>query len=100
MLPVIFSLWIIFNSRLTLEVALLGMVISAAVYWFARKYLGYAPGDGGNFARLTWRVLRYAAVLVVVLNDDLFCVHSLNSSLAEDIDKSVFVKHLTKFEDA
>ena len=36
--------------------------------------------------------------LTVVLTDDLFCVHCLNSDFAVNIDKSVFVKQLEKFE--
>lgn len=37
--------------------------------------------------------------LTVVLNDDLFCVHCLNSDLTEGINKSVFVRQLKKFEE-
>ena len=36
--------------------------------------------------------------LTIVLTDDLFCVHCLNSDLAEDLSGSVFVKLLEKFE--
>ena len=64
MLLVIFSLWIIFNGRVTPETALLGMVISTALYWFACKYLKYTPGFDRKFARLIIHVFTYAAVLV------------------------------------
>ena len=151
MLLVIFSLWVIFNGRVTVETMLLGAVISVGVYWFACKYLGYATGTDRKVARSLLRMLRYAAVLVweivkanvqvskiiyskkpevqpqivffrshlkstaarvvlansitltpgtltVVLNDDLFCVHSLNGSLAGGIDSSVFVTQLSQIE--
>ena len=152
MFPVIFFLWIIFNGKLTPETALLGLVISTAVFWFACRYMGYSRGAGIKFARLILRVLRYTVVLVwetiksnlyvskiiysrnieiqphlvffrtnlksavarvvlansitltpgtltVLLSDDLFCVHCLNSSLVEGIDESAFVKQLRKIEE-
>ena len=152
MLPVIFSLWIIFNGKLTLETVLCGLVISAAVYWFACKYMGYSRSTGIKFARLILRVLRYTSILVwetvksnfniakiiysgkmeiqprlvffktnlksaaakvvlansitltpgtltVVQNNNIFCVHCLDNSIAEGIDKSVFIKQLGKIEE-
>ena len=36
--------------------------------------------------------------LTIVLNEDLLCVHCLNHDLATDIDKSVFMRQLEKFE--
>ena len=152
MLPVFFSLWIIFSGKLTLETALLGLVISAVVWWFACTYLGYTLSTDRKYTLLILRVLRYAAVLIwevikanycvlkiiysgnikiqpqliffkpdlkstatsvalansitltpgtltVVLDNGLFCVHSLNNSLTKDIDNSVFIKQLRKFEE-
>ena len=151
MFPVIFLLWVIFNARLTTEIILTGLVISAAMFWVARKYLGYAPDTGKKFVRFFLWGLRYVAVLIwetvksnlyvsktvysrnisiqprivffktnlksvvarvvlansitltpgtltVVLNDGLFCVHCLDSSFAEGIDKSIFAKQLVKID--
>lgn len=36
-----FLLWIVFNGRITLEITILGIVISAAVYWFICKFMDY-----------------------------------------------------------
>ena len=33
-------LWFIFNGRVTLEVALFGIVICGWLYWFICKYMG------------------------------------------------------------
>ena len=34
MYVIFFLLWIIFNGRVTTEIVLFGLVISAALYWF------------------------------------------------------------------
>ena len=152
MLPVIFSLWIIFNGKLNPETALFGLAVSIAAVWFARKYMGYSRSTWVKFDLLILHILRYILVLVwetvkanlyvskiiysgkieiqpqlvffrtdlksavarvvlansitltpgtltVVLNDDRFCVHCLNSDLAEGIDKSVFIKQLKTIEE-
>jgi multicomponent Na+:H+ antiporter subunit E len=41
MLTALFLLWIAFNGRVTLEIALIGLAVSAALYWFCVKFLGY-----------------------------------------------------------
>ena len=38
-----FIFWVILNGRLTLEIALFGIVISAAMYWFTCRFLDYRP---------------------------------------------------------
>jgi multicomponent Na+:H+ antiporter subunit E len=151
MLFAIFILWVIFNGRVTLETILLGVAVSAALFLFACKFLGYSPKTEVKVARFFARGVRYAGILIyetakanvyvskivysrkidikpqmvffktglkttaarvmlansitltpgtltIVLNDDLLCVHCLNSDLAGDIDKSVFVKQLERFE--
>ncbi len=37
------ALWIIFNGRVTVEILLFGVVISAAMYWFICRFMGYTP---------------------------------------------------------
>lgn len=43
MFIVFFLLWIVFNERLTPEVALIGVVISALLYLFVIKFMDYNP---------------------------------------------------------
>ena len=43
MFILLFVLWILFNGKITLEICLFGLGISAAVYWFAVKMLDYDP---------------------------------------------------------
>ena len=40
---VFFALWIIMNSKVTLEIVLFGLVIAAAMYWFICKFMDYSP---------------------------------------------------------
>lgn len=42
MLILLFVLWIIFNSNLTVEVTLFGIAIAAAIYFFCCKFIGYS----------------------------------------------------------
>ena len=59
-----FVLWIIFNGRVTLEICLFGAVISAALYWFTCKVIGYNPRYDLNAVVLLWDLLRYGATLL------------------------------------
>ncbi|MCL1834614.1 MAG: Na+/H+ antiporter subunit E [Oscillospiraceae bacterium] len=63
MLLIIFILWVIFNGRLTPETALPGVAISAALFWFAYKYMNYKPGNDIKIVRFFLRGLRYAGVV-------------------------------------
>lgn len=38
-----FGLWVVFNGQWTTEIALLGVVISALLYLFVWKFMGYDP---------------------------------------------------------
>ena len=60
MLTVFFILWIILNGRVTLELVLLGILISAAVFLFARAAFGYS-------ARRELDVLRYMPLALLYL---------------------------------
>lgn len=48
---VFFALWIVLNGRITLEIVLFGVVISALLYWFCIRFLEYSP-------RREWKSLR------------------------------------------
>ncbi len=39
---VFFLLWIVFNGRITTEIVLFGLVISAALYWFICKFMNFS----------------------------------------------------------
>ena len=43
MFVVFFLLWIIFNGRVTTEIVLFGLAVSAALYWFICKFMEFGP---------------------------------------------------------
>ena len=42
MLALFFLVWVIFNGRLTLEIAVFGIAVSIAVFAFVCKYMDYS----------------------------------------------------------
>lgn len=61
---VLLALWIIFNARLTLEVVLVGIVLSAILTWFGRKYCRWSASSDAAALRLFGRGARYGVSLV------------------------------------
>lgn len=43
MFVIFFALWIVFNGRITAEIVILGLIISAAIYGFVCKYMDFSP---------------------------------------------------------
>ena len=64
MILVFFALWIIFNGRFTWEIAAFGVVISAAIYAFSVKFLGYDPKKEWKAVRMLPRIFRYLWLVV------------------------------------
>ena len=59
-----FCFWVILNGRLTAEIAVFGLIISAAAYWFVCRFLDYKPRyDLVAVRHLPWAI-RYFIVLV------------------------------------
>lgn len=59
-----FSLWVIFNGRLTVEIALFGIFISAFMYYFIYKFMDYSPKTDLKILKNLFRGLQYIIVLV------------------------------------
>ena len=57
-------LWLIFSMRLSIEVAVVGAVISMAVYRFACIYMRYKPVTDRKMLRNLLLGIRYALILV------------------------------------
>ena len=67
----LYFLWIVFNARVTVDVALIGLPVAALVYFFSLKYLGFSvrrdfallsrlPALLSFLAALFWDILRSA----------------------------------------
>ncbi|MBE6932326.1 MAG: sodium:proton antiporter [Ruminococcaceae bacterium] len=64
MLLLFFLAWVIFNGRLTVEIALFGIAISAVVFLFICKFMGYSFRKELNFYRKAPIFLQYCLVLL------------------------------------
>lgn len=63
MFLVFLILWIVFNGQFTLEILLLGLVISAVMYGFIYKFLGYGPANDLWALKKAGGILQYLFVL-------------------------------------
>lgn len=60
-----FLVWVIFNGQLTMEIALFGVGVSAAVYWFACKFMDWSPQKDWLYLKRSGLFLRYLGLLIV-----------------------------------
>lgn len=65
MLFVFFLLWVVFNGRLTLEIAVFGIVISVLIYWFICKFMDWSPKKDFYFIKISGLLLQYGFVLLI-----------------------------------
>lgn len=144
--------WIILNGKITTEILVFGVVLSAVIFWFMCKYLEYSPRYELCVARNTLWIIVYFFVLIIEIfkaaiavykrvysrkieiqpqmvffdvdieseflrfvlansitltpgtitvdvDDNHFCVHALDYTLAEGVENSVFIKLLKKMEE-
>lgn len=64
MFLLLFLCWIIFNQNITLEISIFGIVISAVIYLFACKFMGYSVQKDLFIIKKFPRMLLYLVVLV------------------------------------
>ena len=64
MLLVFFILWVIFNGKFTLEIALFGIVISLTVYAFICKFMDWNPKRDLYIIKISGFLIQYAFVLL------------------------------------
>ncbi len=64
MFVVFFVLWVVFNGKLNAEIAIFGIVLSALVYLFSCKFLGYSLEKDKKLFRLIPAAVRYVWLLL------------------------------------
>lgn len=64
MFVLLFGLWIVFNGQLTVEIALIGLVITGLIYAFICRFMDYSPSNDLYFAKEAFKLLRYLLVLI------------------------------------
>ena len=58
-----FALWLLFNGRLDWDVIGFGIVMSAAVTWFAIRVCGWSDARSRRALKIAWHLIRYAGCL-------------------------------------
>ncbi|MBR5547439.1 MAG: Na+/H+ antiporter subunit E [Clostridia bacterium] len=64
MFVVFFLLWVVFNGKLNLEIAIFGAALSAVVYLFSCKFLGYSFEKDKKLFRLIPAAVKYLWLLI------------------------------------
>lgn len=64
MLLLFFLVWVVFNGRLTLEIALFGAAVAAAMFCFVCKFMDYSMSKELRFCRLIPAFAQYLYYLV------------------------------------
>ena len=64
MLLLFFAVWIVFNGRFTLEIALFGIVIAGLMFAFMCRFMDYSPEKEKSFYRKFPLFCRYVLLLV------------------------------------
>ncbi len=59
-----FLLWIIFNGKITAEIVLFGLVISAAVYRFVCKFMDFSPKKELMYLKKSGYLIQYLFALI------------------------------------
>lgn len=65
MVLILFALWLIFSGKITTEIVIFGLILSAAVSLFCWKFLDYNPKNDWKAIKLLPQVIRYFIVLVI-----------------------------------
>lgn len=64
MFVLLFLLWIVFNGQFTVEIAVIGLLITGLVFSFMCRFMGYRPGNDIFFAKESVKLIRYLFVLI------------------------------------
>ena len=64
MFVVFFALWVVFNGKLNAEIAIFGVVLSAVVYLFSCKFLGYSLEQDKKLFKLLPAAVKYLWLLI------------------------------------
>lgn len=90
MAVIFFVLWIIFNGQITTEIIWFGVGISAVLYWFVCRYMGYSPKKDLKACRLVFHALGYVVILLwEVVKANAQVIHLILSSKYEAEPKLV-----------
>ena len=93
MLLVFFLLWVIFNGNFTLEICIFGIVISAAMFAFACKFMDYSPQKELRNYKKVFQFIGYAFLLVKeIVKANIVVIHIILNQ-REEIEPALATFH-------
>ena len=84
-----FFVWIVFNGALTVEIAVFGLVISAAMYLFICKFMNYSIHKDIAFGKRGLGIFQYICVLIWEIVKANFAVIKLITSSRYDLEPAI-----------
>ena len=93
MLLLFFLAWVVFNGRLTLEIALFGVVIASAVFAFVCKFMGYSPQKERRFYKKIPIFIQYAYHLIKEIISANFAVCHMILTRKEQVEPVLIHVH-------
>lgn len=76
MIILLFLMWIIFNGKITLEIAIIGAIVTGVIFVFASKYLDYSLKKEIKVYRSLGLILQFLGILVVeIIKANLATMH-------------------------
>ena len=66
----LFGFWVLLNGSWTLEIALIGLIVSAALYAFIVKFMGYSPKKEWAIVRRLPRIIGEGRAKDMILRAD------------------------------
>ena len=61
----LFSLWLIFNGKVTFEIAVFGLIFSSALFYFSVQFLDYSIEKEKQVLFLGVQIIEYVIVLMI-----------------------------------
>ena len=61
----LFLFWLVFNGRFTVEIAVFGLVLSAAILWFMCKFMDYSLEKDFRIVKKSLWIIKYVLILIV-----------------------------------
>ena len=84
-----FALWVIFNGNFTLEIAVLGILVAAAVFAFTCKFMDYSIEKEKRLLKNLSKILRYVLVLIKEIVKANFAVMHMILSEKEELEPAL-----------
>ena len=84
-----FLAWVIFNGKITTEIVILGIIISAAVFAFFCKFMDYSLQKEKLFYKKSFFLLKYVVVLILEIVKANFAVIHMILTTREQMEPAL-----------